>query len=215
MKKIGIIGSGEVGKTLADGFLKHGYEVMIGTRTSSKLDVWKKKAGKNGQVGSFKDTAAFGELLVLAVKATAALEILEMADSKNLKGKIVIDTSNPIADLPPENGVIKFFTSLDNSFMEQLQKAHPEANFVKAFSNIGSAFMVNPNFGGTKPTMFICGNNENAKKEVTKILDKFGFDISDMGGAEGARAIEPLCILWCIPGMLRNEWSHAFKLLKA
>jgi predicted dinucleotide-binding enzyme len=215
MKKIGIIGSGEVGRALADGFIKFDYEVMIGTRTASKLDEWKKKAGKNGRVGSFADAAAFGELVILAVKASAAKKILEMADAKNLKGKIVIDTSNPIADAPPENGVIKFFTSLDKSFMEQLQSDLPEVHFVKAFSNIGSALMVNPNFGGIKPTMFICGNNENAKKEVTKILDQFGFDVSDMGGAEGARAIEPLCILWCIPGMLRNEWAHAFKLLKA
>jgi 8-hydroxy-5-deazaflavin:NADPH oxidoreductase len=215
MKKIGIIGSGEVGRALADGFIKYGYEVMIGTRTASKLDEWKKKAGMNGRVGSFADAAAFGELVILAVKASAAKKILEMADAKNLKGKIVIDTSNPIADAPPENGVIKFFTSLDKSFMEQLQSDLPEVHFVKAFSNIGSALMVNPNFGGIKPTMFICGNNENAKKEVTKILDQFGFDIADMGGAEGARAIEPLCILWCIPGMLRNEWTHAFKLLKA
>jgi len=215
MKKIGIIGSGEVGRALADGFIKYGYEVMVGTRTASKLDEWKKKAGKNGRVGSFADAAAFGELVVLAVKASAAKKILEMADAKNLKGKVVIDTSNPIADAPPENGVIKFFTSLDKSFMEQLQSDLPEVHFVKAFSNIGSALMVNPNFGGIKPTMFICGNNENAKKEVTKILDQFGFDIADMGGAEGARAIEPLCILWCIPGMLRNEWAHAFKLLKA
>ena len=215
MKKIGIIGSGDVGKALADGFIKYGYEVMVGTRTASKLDEWKKKAGKNGRVGSFADAAAFGELVVLAVKASAAKKILEMADAKNLKGKVVIDTSNPIADAPSENGVIKFFTSLDKSFMEQLQSDLPEVHFVKAFSNIGSALMVNPNFGGIKPTMFICGNNENAKKEVTKILDQFGFDIADMGGAEGARAIEPLCILWCIPGMLRNEWAHAFKLLKA
>lgn len=155
MKKIGIIGSGEVGRALADGFIKYGYEVMVGTRTASKLDEWKKKAGKNGRVGSFADAAAFGELVVLAVKASAAKKILEMADAKNLKGKIVIDTSNPISDAPPENGVIKFFTSLDKSFMEQLQSDLPEVHFVKAFSNIGSALMVNPNFGeSSQPCSF-------------------------------------------------------------
>jgi 8-hydroxy-5-deazaflavin:NADPH oxidoreductase len=214
MKKIGILGSGVVGQTLADGFIKHGYEVLIGTRTASKLDEWKSKAGKNGHVGSFADAAAFGEIIVLATKGTAAKEALKLANQANLKGKTVIDTTNPIADLPPENGVIKFFTTLDQSLMEQLQNEFPDVHFVKAFSNIGSAFMVNPDFGGTKPTMFICGNNENSKKTAGAILDQFGFEVADMGGAEGARAIEPLCILWCIPGMLRNEWSHAFKLLK-
>jgi 8-hydroxy-5-deazaflavin:NADPH oxidoreductase len=214
MKKIGIIGSGVVGQTLADGFIKFGYEVMIGTRTLSKLDEWKAKTGKKGHVGTFEEAAAFGEIVVLATKGTAAKEALQLANPANLKGKPVIDTTNPIADLPPENGVIKFFTSLNQSLMEQLQHELPDAHFVKAFSNIGSAFMVNPDFGESKPTMFICGNNENSKKAVGAILDQFGFEVADMGGVESARAIEPLCILWCIPGMLRNEWSHAFKLLK-
>jgi hypothetical protein len=98
--------------------------------------------------------------------------------------------------------------------MEQLQAAFPNAHFVKAFSSVGNALIVNPDFGGIKPTMFICGNDANAKKEVSKILDRFGFEVEDMGGVEAARAIEPLCILWCIPGFLRNQWMHAFKLLK-
>jgi predicted dinucleotide-binding enzyme len=141
-------------------------------------------------------------------------EALKLAGPKNLTGKTVIDTTNPIADAPPVNGVIKFFTSLDNSLMEQLQVEYSDVNFVKAFSCIGSAFMVNPDFNGVKPTMFICGNNDGAKKQVSEILDKFGFEVSDMGKVEAARAIEPLCILWCIPGMTQNQWSHAFKLLK-
>lgn len=215
MKKIGIIGSGNVGQSLANGFIKHGYEVMIGTRDTSKLEDWRKKAGKNASVGSFTDVAKYGELIILAVKASAAIEALILAGAKNINGKTVADASNPIADAPPENGVVKFYTSLDHSLMEQLQAKFPDAHFVKAFSHIGSALMVNPDFKGIKPTMFICGNHENAKKEVSEILDKFGFEVADMGGVESARAIEPLCILWLIPGMLRNEWTHAFKLLKA
>jgi len=214
MTKIGIIGSGIVGRTLADGFIKHGYQVMIGTRDVSKLADWAKQAGTNGKTGSFADAASFGELLVLTVKATAAKDALKLAGDKNLKGKTIIDTSNPIADAPPVNGVIKFFTSLDNSLMEQLQTHYPEVHFVKAFSCIGAAFMVNPDFGGQKPTMFICGNNDGSKKQVADILDKFGFEVADMGKIEAARAIEPLCILWCIPGLSQNKWSHAFKLLK-
>jgi len=212
--KIGILGSGDVGQVLANGFLKHGYEVKIGTRDESKLADWRSKAGPKGSVGSFYDAASFGEIIVLAVKGLAASEVLKMAGEINLKGKTVIDTTNPIDDKAPENGVLRFFTNLDASLMEQLQMAYPEANFVKSFSIVGNAFMVNPDFEGIKPTMFICGKDDTAKKEVKNILDQFGWETEDMGKAEAARAIEPLCMLWCIPGFLRNEWMHAFKLLK-
>ena len=212
--KIGILGSGIVGQTLASGFTKHGYDVMIGTRNSGKLSELKEKIESKVSVGSFTETVKFGEIVVLAVKGTAAKEILKIAGEVNLEGKTVIDVTNPIANKPPENGVLKFFTSLDKSLMEELQFEVPKANFVKAFNSIGSAFMINPDFNGEKPTMFICGNDEGAKKEVNEILDKFGFEVEDMGGVEAARAIEPLCMLWCIPGFLKNEWSHAFKLLK-
>lgn len=212
--KIGILGSGDVGRALANGFIKHGYAVMIGTRSPDKLAEWKVKAGKSGRVGSFAETAAFGDILVLAAKGVTAKDTLKLAGAGNLKGKTIIDTTNPIAAAPPVNGVLKFFTALDNSLMEQLQAAFPEARFVKAFSMVGNASMVNPDFGGPKPSMFICGNDTNAKQAVSKILEQFGFEVEDMGSVEAARAIEPLCILWCIPGFLRNEWSHAFKLLK-
>jgi len=212
-KKIGIIGSGSVAQALGTGFLKYGHEVMLGTRNVSKLDEWTTGPGKGSKVGGFTEAAAFGEIIVLAVKGSAAAESLKMAGEANINGKIIMDATNPIADTPPENGVLRFFTSLDNSLMEQLQKEFVQARFVKAFNCIGSHFMVNPPFK-TQPTMFICGNDQNAKKEVDIIISKFGFDVADMGGAEAARAIEPLCILWCIPGLLKNEWSHAFKLLK-
>lgn len=177
-------------------------------------DEWKAEAGKRGQIGSFAQTAAFGDIVVLAAKGTAASDVLESAGAENLGGKTILDTTNPIADVPPENGVLKYFTSLDDSLMERLQAAFPEANFVKAFSCVGNALMVNPDLGGLKPTMFICGNDENAKREASAILDLFGHEVEDMGGAEAARAIEPLCMLWCIPGFLHNEWMHAFKLLR-
>lgn len=212
--RIGILGSGDVGRALANGFIKHGHEVMVGTRRPDKLEGWRAKAGERGRVASFSETAAFGAILALAVKGTAAKDVLESAGAENLRSKTILDTTNPIADAPPENGVLKFFTSLDDSLMERLQAALPEANFVKAFSCVGNALMVNPDFGGIKPTMFICGNSGSAKKEASDILHLFGYEVEDMGGAEAARAIEPLCILWCIPGFRRNEWMHAFKLLK-
>ena len=213
MKKIGIIGSGIVAQTLGAGFLKHGYQVMLGTRDKSKLADWQKGAGANTLVGSFADAANFGEIIVLAVKGTVAKNALDLMGHENLSNKTVIDATNPITDAPPTNGVLKFFTNLDRSLMEELQETVPAANFVKAFNSVGSAFMVNPSFE-SKPTMFICGNNENAKKEVSKIIDQFGWETADFGMVESARAIEPLCMLWCITGLMKNEWTHAFKLLK-
>ena len=211
-KKIGIIGSGQVAQVLASGFLKHGYEVMMGTSDVSKLADWKSK-NAGGQVGSFEAAAKFGDTLVFAVKGTSA-EALVKTLSGSLAGKVVIDATNPIAAAPPAGGVLQYFTSLTDSLMERLQKLAPEAKFVKAFNSVGNLFMVNPSFPGGKPTMFICGNDNGAKKEVASILDQFGWETADFGFAESARAIEPLCMLWCIPGMLNNEWKHAFKLLK-
>lgn len=210
--KIGVLGSGEVGRTLATGFLEHGHEAMVGTRDSAKLADWR-EGNPRGKVGSFSETAAFGEIVVLAVKGGAAADVLRAAGAAGLSDKIVIDTTNPIADAPPSNGVLKFFTNLDDSLMERLQREFGEVRFVKAFNSVGSAFMVDPQFTDGKPTMFICGNNEAARKTVAGLLDQFGWDVADMGSAESARAIEPLCMLWCIPGLLRGEWNHAFKFL--
>ncbi len=213
-QKIGIIGSGSVGQTLASGFLKFGYEVMIGSRDVSKLSEWKSSAGESGSIGSFEETAQFGEIIVLATKGSAALNALHLAGKENLAGKTIIDTTNPIADAPPENGVLTFFTELNHSLLERLQKGFPEAHFVKAFNSVGSSQMINPDFGAEKPTMFICGDNQQSRDEVAHICTLFGFEPEDMGMAEAARAIEPLCMLWCIPGFRENRWSHAFRLLK-
>jgi predicted dinucleotide-binding enzyme len=213
--KVGILGSAVVGQTLGKAFLIEGHEVMIGTRNVSKEDLVKwQKENSSGKLGSFADTAKFGELIVLAVSGDAAENVIALAGKENFSNKVVIDTTNPIAKAPPENGVLKFFTSLDKSLMEELQKLLPDAKFVKAFNSVGNSFMYKPNFPGGKPTMFICGNDDGAKKIVTDILTAFGFETEDMGQVEAARAIEPLAILWCIPGFIRNQWTHAFKLLK-
>jgi predicted dinucleotide-binding enzyme len=213
--KVGILGSAVVGQTLGKAFLTEGHEVMIGTRNVSKEDLVKwQKENSSGKLGSFADTARFGELVVLAVSGDAAENVIAQAGKENFSNKVVIDTTNPIAKAPPENGVLKFFTSLDKSLMEELQKLLPDTKFVKAFNSVGNSFMYKPNFPGGKPTMFICGNDDGAKKIVTDILTKFGFETEDMGKVEAARAIEPLAILWCIPGFIRNQWTHAFKLLK-
>ena len=213
MTKIGILGSGDVGKTLAKGFLKYDYQVAIGSDHVEKLAEFKRENPKM-ETTTFEQAAQSADIVVLCVKGTVAEKIVEKV-KRHLSGKTVIDSTNPIADAPPQNGVLKYFTSLEESLMERLQRIAPDALFVKAFNSIGSGLMINPDFGDdAKPTMFICGNNDDAKKKVYEILEKFGFEIEDMGKAESARAIEPLCILWCIPGFVKNEWAHAFKLLK-
>jgi 8-hydroxy-5-deazaflavin:NADPH oxidoreductase len=211
--KVGVIGSGPVGQVLADGFLKHGHEVMRGSRDPAKLAAWKAGAGARAQAGTMAEAARFGELVVLAVKGTGAASAVD-ACGAGLAGKAVIDTCNPIADAPPVNGVLQYFTGPNQSLLEQLQQRAPQARFVKAFSCVGNALMVDPKLPGGKPTMFICGNDEAAKRQVGQVLDQFGWEVEDVGRAEAARGIEPLCILWCIPGFLKNDWVHAFKLLR-
>jgi predicted dinucleotide-binding enzyme len=215
MKKIAVLGSGAVGTVLADGFLQHGYEVMRGTREPAKLAAWKTKAGSKASVGTFADAARYGETIVLAVKGTVAQSVLDLCGAGTLDGKTVIDTTNPIAEKPPVKGVLSFFTTLDESLMERLQKRVPGARFVKAFSCVGNSRMVNPKMEGGPPTMFICGNHDGARAEVKEILTRFGWDIEDLGAAEAARAIEPLCILWCIPAFLEKRSTHALKMLRA
>ena len=212
MQKVAVLGSGTVGETLANGFLKHGYAVMRASREPAKLAAWVQ--GKaNASTGTFEEAAAYGDIVVLAVKGTAAESLVKgLADA--LAGKVVLDATNPIADKPPQDGMLTFFTSLTDSLMERLVAAAPKAHFVKAFSSVGNANFVNPSFGGVLPTMFICGNDAAAKAKVAAVLEQFGWEAADMGVAAAARVIEPLCILWCIPGMLHNQWTHAFKLLK-
>src|SRR3954466_7440612 len=158
--KIGIIGSGEVAQTLGGGFLKHGYDVMLGTREPAKLQEWLRK-NSSARVGSFADAAKFGEVAVLAVKGTVAIEAVRAAGAGNLAGKVLLDTTNPIAEVPPENGMLKFVTDLNESMMERGQREFPSVRFVKAFNSVGSSRMVDPQFSGGRPTMFICGDDES------------------------------------------------------
>ena len=211
--KIAVLGSGTVGDVLADGCLRYGHTVVRGSRDPDKLAAWASKSG--GSAATFADAVVDAELVILAVKGTAAVEAIDLAGIDRLAGKVIIDATNPLADAPPVDGVIRFFTDLNRSLMEQLQATAPAARFVKAFSCVGNAFMVNPQLPGGPPTMFICGNDAAAKLVVRELLTQFGWDTEDLGTATAARAIEPLCMLWCIPGMRGGGWNHAFKLLRA
>jgi predicted dinucleotide-binding enzyme len=217
-KKIGVLGSGVVGRTLADGFLKNGYEVMLGTRDSARGEVpaWvaKHEAAHSGaKAGTFRETAAFGEIVVLAVKGLAAEEVLNQAGPDHLTGKIVIDTTNPLASEKPVNGILTFSTGPNESLGEKVQALLPNTHVVKAFNSVGSALMIDPKFEQGTPTMFLCGNNPEAKSAVSAICIQFGWEPFDCGDIAASRAIEPLCILWTLPGFLRNDWRHAFKML--
>lgn len=211
MEKIGIIGSGQVGQTLARGFKAHGYDVRIASRTPAKLAEFSSSSGI--PAGTVAEVAAWCDAAVLAVHGGAAEDALRGAGAASLKGKTVIDTTNPISDVPPVDGVIQYFTGPNESLLERLQQAFPEIRLVKAFNSVGSARMVDPAFASGRPTMFYCGNDADAKAWVAKVLEAFGWEPADMGGAAGARAVEPLAQLWCIPGFRNNHWTHAFRVL--
>ena len=172
--KVGVIGSGVVAQTLGAGFLRHGHQVALGTRGPAKLEAWGQK-NPGAQILSFAEAAAFGELVVLAVGGEVALEALALVGGDAIAGKTVIDACNPIGGGPPVNGVLSFFTTFHDSLMERLQKAYPDAHFVKAFNSVGAGQMVNPHFAAGRPTMFICGESAAAKATVTK------FSISSAG----------------------------------
>jgi 8-hydroxy-5-deazaflavin:NADPH oxidoreductase len=211
-RRFGVLGSGEVGQTLAKGLAANGYEVRIGTRSPGKLAKFAKSTGI--AEGSFQHVAAWADAAVLAVLGKAALEAVELAGPANLAGKLVIDTTNPISDDEPVDGVIRYFTGPNESLMERLQSAYPDVAFVKAFNSVGSALMVHPMLSGGPPTMFYCGNDPQAKAVVAHLLEHLGWEGADMGSAVAARAVEPLAQLWCIPGFRENEWMHAFRLLR-
>jgi predicted dinucleotide-binding enzyme len=213
VSSFGIIGSGAVGQTLAAGLRNKGHRVRIGSRTPRKLSEFSANTGI--EAGTFAEVAKWGEHLVLAVKGTAADAALEDAGAANLHGKLVIDTTNPVTDAAPEDGVLQSFAGPNSSLMEMLQAAHPGAHFVKAFNSVGSDLMVDPDFGGVKPTMFYCGDDASAKAAAAGVIAQFGWEGADMGGARAARAIEPLAVLWCILAFRSDDWDkHAFHLLR-
>ncbi len=213
--KVGIIGSGVVGQALGAGFADSGYEVMIGTRDpkSEKIQKWISKTGKGVKAGTFADAAKFGEIIVFCPLFRAAEEIIKLAGKENFKGKIVIDTSNPIADVPPKDGVLTYMTGNRESAGELIQQWLPDSKIVKAFNSVGNSFMYKPHFEEGTPSMFICGNDADAKKKVTEILTQFGWETVDCGSIAASNALEGLCIIWCAPGFLTGNWNHAFKFL--
>ena len=212
MNRYGVLGSGVVAQVLAKGLKTHGYDVRIGSREPEKLAAFRDETGIS--TGTFAEVADGADVIVLAVKGSVAADALALAGAERLAGKVIVDTTNPIADGAPVDGVLPYFTGPNESLMERLQAAFPDARFVKAFNSVGNASMVNPTFAGGPATMFICGNDANAKRVVGAVLDAFGWQPLDMGTAAAARAIEPLCQLWCIPAFREGHSTHAFKVVE-
>ena len=212
--KVGILGSGIVGRVLGAGFLKYGRGVMLGTRNPDKPEVqqWLRE-NPGGSAGTFGQAAQFGDLVVVATLGRAAEQAIGLAGVANFAGKTVMDTTNPIADAPPVQGVLAFTTGPNESLGEKIQARIPQAHVVKVFNSVGGGRMVNPRYEQGPPTMFLCGDHPQAKRQVSEIVQQFGWEPFDCGGIIASRALEPLCILWCIPGFARNQWTHAFKLL--
>jgi predicted dinucleotide-binding enzyme len=212
--KIGVLGSGIVGRILGAGFAKYGHDVKLGTRNPQSEEARKwVTATPRASSGTFAESAQFGEYLVLAVAGRNVESAIDLAGAVNFANKTLLDATNPIAATPPVNGVLTFFTGPNESLGEKIQSLLPQARVVKAYNSVGNALMVNPHFDQGTPTMFICGDDAAAKAQVSDTIRQFGWEPFDCGGIVASRSIEPLCMLWCIPGLQHNQWNHAFKLL--
>ena len=210
--KVGIIGSGGVARALGLGFIQYGHDVKMGTRDPAKMKQWLATAGSRAAAGGLSDAAAFGEIVVLATRWDGAENAITLAGPERLAGKVVIDVTNPLASLP--NAPPHLTIGFSDSAGEQVQRWLPQSRVVKAFNIVGNPFMVNPDFPGGPPDMFICGNDAAAKRRVTEICTTFGWPVIDIGGIEGSRLLEPLAMLWITYGVRTNTWAHAFKLLR-
>lgn len=211
-QRIGVIGSGEVGRTLAAGFVQHGHEVKIGSRTPSKLDDWAREQGERASTGSFAEVADFAEVVVLATLWSGTLSAIDLAGPERMGGKVVIDATNPLdfgSGFPPSLSL-----GHTDSGGEQVQRWIPDARVVKCFNCVGHGHMIHPTFVGGPPDMFIAGDDANAKAAVTAICERFGWGVIDCGGITGARLLEPLAILWITHGAHTKNYDHAFRVLR-
>jgi 8-hydroxy-5-deazaflavin:NADPH oxidoreductase len=212
--RVGVLGTGAVGRRLAAGFNGRGHEVMIGSRDPEKSDLreWLSDDGAGVQPATFREAAEHGDLLVLAVLGDAAQDVIAQAGAENFGGKVVIDAMNPLdfsGGFPP-----KLSISGEDSLGERVQRALPDAKVVKAFNTIGNQYFVDPEFSDGRPTMLIAGDDEGAKRLVSDLLADFGWaDTFDIGGIEGSRELEAICIAWVKIGGARGSWDHGFKLL--
>jgi predicted dinucleotide-binding enzyme len=212
--KVGILGTGDVGKALGRGFIALGHSVMMGGRDAAnpKAAAWVKEAGPQASAGTFQQAAQFGDVAVLATLGTATEDVLRSVGPAPFKGKPVLDATNPLdfsKGMPP-----KLLGSPGDSAGERHQKLLPGAQVVKAFNTVGNAFMFKPDFAGGPPDMFICGGDDAAKQKVAGICKDFGWNVVDVGGIDAAHYLEAMCAVWVLSAIKSNTWNQAFKMLK-
>jgi 8-hydroxy-5-deazaflavin:NADPH oxidoreductase len=210
---VAILGTGDVGRALGSAFAALGHEVMMGARETGnpRAKDWAGSAGSRARTGTFADAANFGEVVVLAVKGTATQEVLQLAEPENFRGKLVLDAGNP---LDHSTGVPRLAITGYDSLGERVQQALPGAAVVKCFNTVGNALMFRPELAGGPPTMFIAGNDADAKRRTAALLKDFGWEAADIGGIESSRYLEAMCLAWVLYGMHQGAWRHAFKLLR-
>ncbi|GGJ19147.1 NADPH-dependent F420 reductase [Deinococcus roseus] len=202
---IGILGSGMVGKAIATALLAKGHDVVIGTRDPGKLSGWVSSQSGNLRIASPADAASHAEILVHATSGHAAIQALESAGRENLQGKVIIDISNPLdfsKGFPPT-----LFVKDDDSLAEQIQHAFPEARIVKSLNTLTADLMLNPQLLNGTHTIFMSGNDQDAKDQVRDLLESFGWqDILDLGDLSTARGTEMYLALWArLYGSLRRS----------
>jgi 8-hydroxy-5-deazaflavin:NADPH oxidoreductase len=202
--RIGILGSGNVGKALAEGFVRTGHQVQVGARETSKLDGW-----TVAPVVSHAEAAQFGEMLVFAPSWHATQDVVELAGAAHFSGKVLIDTTNPIGVVDDHYTLVVGTT---DSAGEQLQKLLPSAQVVKAFNSVGVATMTHPGLLG-EPDMLIAGNNAEAKALVSTLLKDFGWQVHDLGDIEASRWLEALVMVGIHYGMRNGKQHTGLKLL--
>ena len=211
--KIGILGTGDVGKSLAKGFKGEGHSVLVGSRDAAGEKVQALAKEVSVSAGTFADAAKFGDIVVVCTSGAGTMNALKLAGPENFAGKIVIDVTNPLdfsKGMPP--GLLY---GLTDSAGEEIQRTLPNAHVVKALNIVGNPSMVHPEFPDGKPDMLICGNDADAKKKVTEILQSFGWStIVDLGGITASRPMEAFVILWVLYGQATGNWGIAMKMLR-
>ncbi|MFZ5515885.1 MAG: NADPH-dependent F420 reductase [Candidatus Zhuqueibacterota bacterium] len=212
--KIGILGTGDVGKVLGKGLIELGHQVKIGSRDPKKVQDWVQSNGKNASAGAFAEAAEFGELIVLAVAWSGCKNAISQAQLNNFAGKVVLDATNPLV-FEAQGAPPRLALGHTDSGGEQVQRWLPGAHVVKAFNSVGNLHMVKPDFSDGPPDMFICGNDDSAKKTVRELSQSLGWSVIDLGDITSSRLLEPLAMIWIVH-LFRNNFNpnHAFKLLK-
>jgi len=208
---VGVLGSGDVGKSFARAFAAVGHDVTIGSRSPEKLADFVAGAGGGIRSGTFEEAAKFGDLIALATLGTATTEALRLAGPQNFEGKVLIDATNP---LDFSTGAPRLFIGFEDSLGEQVQRQLPGARVVKAFNTVGNALFYQPQLPGGPPDMFLCGNDDDAKKIVGQVCEAFGWGVIDLGAIDAARYLEPMCLVWVLHGIRSGSWTHAYKMLR-